>query len=307
MKKVLVYVSVSVLVVVTAFSLAKIYSSEESISQINSEIHNVQQDISKFVAPEVISVVTKTQKVAQKIVKIVSPQTESTSVVSVSGLTQHGVFALTNLARKENGNLAPLSLNAQLNQIADLRLKDMFEKQYFEHYSPTGIGASQLAPEVGYSFISIGENIAMGDFQSDKEIVDAWMNSPGHRANILNPRFEEIGIAVGKGVFKGETVWLGVQVFGKPLSDCTEASPALKTQIEQNNTTVTNLTATTETLKSQMQSLNDGSESGREAYNQKVQEYNALVSQVNILVSTTKILVAQYNTAVQVFNECIKQ
>src|SRR5262249_8345343 len=114
-------------------------------------------------------------------------------------LTQAGVIKWTNIQRQENGALPALTVNAKLNESAQLKLKDMFAKQYFEHVSPSGVGPDGLANEVGYAYASIGENLALGNFADDRALVQAWMDSPGHRANILGKSYREIGVAVGKG------------------------------------------------------------------------------------------------------------
>jgi uncharacterized protein YkwD len=93
----------------------------------------------------------------------------------------------------------------------------MFENQYFAHESPTGEKVSDLAKKFGYDFLLIGENLAMGNFSSDEDLVLAWMESPGHRENILNEKYQEIGVAVKKGIFEGKEVWIAVQHFGLPF------------------------------------------------------------------------------------------
>src|SRR3989344_5705251 len=120
-----------------------------------------------------------------------------------SRLTLSGVIAQTNEQRQFFGKPA-LKENAQLNQAAMSKVKDMFAGQYFEHISPLGKGPGDLAREAGYVFITIGENLALGNYKDDAVLVQAWMDSPGHRANILNGRFTEIGVAVVKGIYEGE-------------------------------------------------------------------------------------------------------
>ena len=71
----------------------------------------------------------------------------------------------------------------------------------------------------------------MGNFKNDQDLVSAWLNSPGHRANILNTRFTEIGTAVLKGFYEGREVWMAVQEFGLPLSSC--PNPDSKVKIER--------------------------------------------------------------------------
>ena len=135
-------------------------------------------------------------------------------------LLQSQIIAQTNLQRQENGNLPALKENAELDATAAAKANDMFINQYFEHVSPSGIGPGDLAQKNGYSYIVEGENLILGNFSSEKEVVQDWMNSPGHRANILNVRYTDIGVSIIKGTYKGQTVWIGVQEFGLPSSVC---------------------------------------------------------------------------------------
>ncbi|MEX1112563.1 MAG: CAP domain-containing protein [Candidatus Andersenbacteria bacterium] len=134
-------------------------------------------------------------------------------------LTADGTFTATNTQRRQHG-LPPLLRNNTLNKAAQLKVEDMFNQQYFEHVSPDGRGPSDVVEAVSYEYITIGENLALGNFESDEALVQAWMDSPGHRANILSNNFRELGIAVGKGEFEGRSTWLAVQTFGTPLSSC---------------------------------------------------------------------------------------
>ena len=146
-------------------------------------------------------------------------------------LTIVGTIAKTNDERRTRG-LPELAANAKLAAAARVKADDLFARQYFEHVSPTGAGPADLAREAGYEYIEIGENLALGNFSDDADLVRAWMESPGHRANILNKEYEEIGVAVGKGTFEGETTWMAVQVFGRPLPDCPKPDAVLKAQID---------------------------------------------------------------------------
>jgi len=96
--------------------------------------------------------------------------------------------------------------------------------------SPTGESAEAVASSVGYVHLALGENLAEGIFQGDAGVVTAWMNSPGHRANILNTHYDQIGVAVRRDA-PGKDVWLAVQVFGKPASDCASPDAALRAAI----------------------------------------------------------------------------
>ncbi len=218
-----------------------------------------------------------------------------------SSLTVDGVWVWTNTRRENNSEYPALKKNIELSKIAELRAEDMFSKQYFEHESPDGENASSVAKDVGYEFIAIGENIALGNFKDDETLVEAWMNSPGHRANILSKKFTEIGIAVKKGLYDGDQIWIAVQIFGRPLSDCREASPYTKNKIENNQKEIDRLKDEASVLQTSFQNY-----SGAE-YNQKVTEYNVLVKKINASVTETKSLVSEYNNQIRLFNTCIEK
>ena len=248
------------------------------------------------------SLVTKTPTTVQNVVEpgplriTVSPSTPTGATLSVRGVIEY-----TNGARSLNGGLPALIENSTLDRDAQIKLEDMFAKQYFEHESPTGVGPSDIAKAVGYNFVIVGENLALGDFGSDEKLVEAWMNSPGHRANILNEHYEEIGVAVGKGLYDGRMTWLAVQAFGMPLSSCPAIDAQKKAQIDINNLEVTSRAAILEKQKAFIEALpaNDPN------YNTYVNEFNALVQPYNALVVDTRTMVVEYNLTVQAFNNCI--
>jgi uncharacterized YkwD family protein len=118
------------------------------------------------------------------------------------------VLNLVNVERSKAG-LKPLKMNATLNKSAQAKAKDMHDKKYFDHNSPTYGTPFQMMNKFGYKYSYAGENIAYGQ-RSPKEVMQAWMNSAGHRANILSSNFTEIGI----GYVADGNYW--VQQFGKP-------------------------------------------------------------------------------------------
>jgi uncharacterized protein YkwD len=152
-------------------------------------------------------------------------------------LNKDSVLNWTNQYRKDAG-LAGLMPNLVLDQAANKKMQDMFNQQYFEHINPQGLGPGDVLKSVSYQFIVVGENLALGNFAGDQALVDAWMASSGHRANILSVKFRDIGIAVGQGVFEGRAVWLAVQSFGTPVSYCPAPDPALLGSIEQGKTAI---------------------------------------------------------------------
>jgi len=224
-----------------------------------------------------------------------------------SFLTVEGVLKWTNSQRKENGSLPPLKENKKLDAIAEERMKDMFEKQYFEHNSPEGINASNIAEKNGYQFIAIGENLALGNFQDDKALVQAWMDSPGHRANILNNRYQELGVAVGKGIYEGEQTWIGVQIFALPLSACPQPDKALKTNIDALQSEIAGIEKNADILKNEIGDLNAETKEEIDIYNQKVGQYNTMIEKANELIAQAKIAIAAYNKEVNLLNSCIKK
>ncbi len=109
---------------------------------------------------------------------------------------QKEVVDLVNVERTNRG-LNPLKLDEKLSNVATTKSQDMIDKNYFDHTSPTYGSPFDMMKQFGISYKSAGENIAMGQ-NSPKEVVTAWMNSPGHRANILNSSFTDIGVGIAK-------------------------------------------------------------------------------------------------------------
>lgn len=102
------------------------------------------------------------------------------------------VIRLVNEIRTENG-LKPLAANWELSRIARYKSEDMSDNRYFSHTSPTYGTPFQMIRSFGLAYRSAGENIAYGQ-RTPAAVVNAWMNSSGHRANILNPSFTQIGV-----------------------------------------------------------------------------------------------------------------
>ncbi|MCK4918900.1 MAG: hypothetical protein KAS01_00770 [Candidatus Pacebacteria bacterium] len=223
-----------------------------------------------------------------------------------SFLTSKGVLKYTNTQRYETESLPPLAQNGKLDEIAMKRLEDMFSEQYFEHISPQGIGASDVAKEVGYEYISIGENIALGNFKDDQILVQAWMDSPGHRANILNNRYTEIGIAVKKGTYENDEVWIGVQIFALPLSACPQPSKILESSITDMQNQITDLQNSIDILQKEIESTRPVSKNQLKAYNKKIDTYNQIVNQMNTLIREQKEIISKYNNQIDLLNECVK-
>jgi len=102
------------------------------------------------------------------------------------------VVRLVNEIRVKNG-LRSLEYDWQLSRVARIKSQDMKDNRYFSHTSPTYGSPFQMMKSFGITYRSAGENIAKG-YKTPQAVVDGWMNSPGHRANILNSSFTHIGV-----------------------------------------------------------------------------------------------------------------
>lgn len=126
------------------------------------------------------------------------------------------IIRLTNIQRQNKG-LPLLSLDPQLTQAAAHKATDMFAQNYWAHVSPAGTQPWSFITDSGYAYRYAGENLAR-DFADPQSVVNAWMASPSHRENLLNQRYQNIGVAVVDGALSGQETTLVVQMFGTRLS-----------------------------------------------------------------------------------------
>ena len=132
------------------------------------------------------------------------------------------VVELTNEER--SGAAAPLQRNATLDEAARLKAEDMAKHEYFSHFSPDGVSPWHWFDQAGYVYAHAGENLAI-HFTDSAEVVDAWMDSPTHRANIVNGLYTEIGVGTAKGEYDGYRTVYVVQLFGTPAVPPAPVSP----------------------------------------------------------------------------------
>lgn len=137
------------------------------------------------------------------------------------------VVDLTNTQRLEMA-LSVLVRNPVLDAAATLKAQDMAKNSYFSHDSPTGVTPWHWFKEAGYPFVNAGENLAVY-FSDSGEVVDAWMKSPTHRANIVGSQYREIGVGTAKGTYDGFDTVFVVQLFGTPAIP-TVPAPAVVAQ-----------------------------------------------------------------------------
>ena len=129
---------------------------------------------------------------------------------------QSGTHELVEEMNRERAayGLEPLRLNENLSQAAQDRIVDMFDQRYFAHVAPDGTQPFTWVARRGYRYRAVGENLAVG-YPTAARVVRGWMESPGHRANILQRNFDEIGIAVANGApvrgYAGPTI---VAIYG---------------------------------------------------------------------------------------------
>lgn len=124
---------------------------------------------------------------------------------------ENEVIRLTNLERTKRG-LPALKANWQLSRCARYKSQDMINKNYFAHQSPTYGSPFDMIESFGISMAAGGENIAMGQ-KTAQEVVTAWMDSVGHRGNILSTSYTEIGVGLAKNK-NGNCYW--TQMFIRP-------------------------------------------------------------------------------------------
>lgn len=114
------------------------------------------------------------------------------------------ILKLVNEERAKEG-LKPLTLNWELSRVAKYKSEDMRDNKYFSHNSPTYGTPFEMIKKFGISYSYAGENIAAGQ-KSASDVMKAWMNSSGHRANILNKNYTELGVGYASGGSYG-TYW----------------------------------------------------------------------------------------------------
>lgn len=219
-------------------------------------------------------------------------------------LTGEGILRETNAERLREGKVA-LTMSPTLVREAQRKVDDMFKEQYFAHVSPNGTTIGDLAKDAGYDYVIIGENLAEGDFTSSADVVAAWMQSPGHRANILKTGYREIGIAARRDVFEGHTTWLAVQEFGTPRSVCPATDMMLKASIDARDSEIKKEVAELDVLQQEMQVAD--ARGDVDGYNALVGAYNEKVGLYNTLLEIQKAAVNLYNQEIANENTCLAQ
>ncbi len=124
------------------------------------------------------------------------------------------VVELTNNNRGDQ-QLGQLQRNSVLDAAAQAKAEHMVQNSYFAHFAPDGTSPWYFFDKVQYKYVHAGENLAV-HFSDSDEVVEAWMDSPTHRANILNNKYTEIGVGTARGEYQGYPTVFVVQLFGAP-------------------------------------------------------------------------------------------
>jgi uncharacterized protein YkwD len=134
---------------------------------------------------------------------------------AAANVDSNEIIRLTNIERAKHG-LPELKYNPALEVAAQKKGENMIAENYWAHFAPSGKSPWDFITGSGYRYTYAGENLAR-NFTDSTAVVEAWMNSPTHKENIVNPQYQDIGIAVLQGNLLGQQTILVVQEFGKPM------------------------------------------------------------------------------------------
>jgi len=180
-------------ILITFFSIFILFSCEENEPSKENNTDNIEEEIASNIDPIPEEEDNATSK----------EDLDKSS--NISNVFAEEVLILVNKARANEG-LSSLKLNSALNLAAYLHSKDMKEQNYFDHIGKNGSEFYERAQQAGYNGFATGENIAYS-INTAESVFDTWMNSSGHRENILKPTHTEMGI----GEF--DSYW--TQLFGR--------------------------------------------------------------------------------------------
>ncbi len=173
---------------------------------------------------------------------IVLPHSDFFAAIFASALIDE-----TNQSRVDK-QLSQLTTNPILEKAAQLKANDMAAKGYFAHNTPDGKTPWYWFDQAGYNYAAAGENLAV-NFTDSKDVTDAWLASPSHRANIMNGNYSEIGIATAQGTYKGKDAIFVVEEFGRPSLIARNTESASVSNFAPKDATTSDTTGTTSTAK----------------------------------------------------------
>ncbi|MED3512717.1 CAP domain-containing protein [Bacillus subtilis] len=174
---------------------------QKHAKQSNVKVQDVQKTETAKPAQKTTEKTAADQNTASKAPATAEKTNTTTSAPSSVSAYEKKVVELTNAERQKQG-LKPLQIDETLSKSARAKSQDMKDKNYFDHQSPTYGSPFDMMKSFGISYKTAGENIAKGQ-KTPEEVVKAWMNSEGHRKNILNPNFTHIGV----GYVESGSIW----------------------------------------------------------------------------------------------------
>ena len=307
METIIAWILIAIQSLVPLFHTAAQQVSEYVSNDVAPVVEVVQQKITDVASSSpALSVATSVRAVVREKVATLNETVVPRAVMRDSAsaptpaITASGVLTQTNIERYKEG-LQLLTSDSVLTGIAQKKAQDMIAHNYFAHESPDGKTIGDLAKEAGYAYLSVGENLAMGDFASNSKLVTAWMNSPGHRANILNTAYTQIGIAAVRGEINGHEVWVAVQEFGVPQSACPAPDRTVRATLEalQNQITILD-----RKLAQQDAAIDEISHNDPERTT-IIAQYNTAVGARNELATRYRTDAKRYNGQIEIFNTCL--
>ncbi len=198
------------------------------------------------------------------------------------------VFNLINSQRGVHG-LAYLEEDDLLHKAALDKAKDMIERDYFSHDDLEGRRIGDILEEMGYLYLYSGENLAKGNFRTEADVVEGWMNSPGHRENILDPVYKETGVAIIKGELDLQEVWVAVQVFATPADTCPGPDTTLRERIEEKQISLEEISREIERV------------------NRQSAQYILLIEENNRITKEINQLIESYNRQIEEQRNCLEE
>jgi hypothetical protein len=157
------------------------------------------------------------------------------------------IVEMTNQTRAKEG-LNTLKVNPELSAAAAAKANDMIKNGYFAHFSPTNVSPWFWIKQNGYNYKYAGENLAM-NFSETDQVINGWLNSPSHKANLLNSNYKDIGVAVLSGQVNGQSRVVVVQMFGSPKASSSNIIPKAEAAVIP-TTTLPTIPKTVTTIKS---------------------------------------------------------
>lgn len=298
------FVAAVIFFVATSLLMFQKTQAEEGVSSVHqaSEDAVLQEEMaSTFSEKDLVEEMRTKQNILNDplVVKSVTGDLRGSGKI----MTSDSLVFYVNKERRKVG-LEPLFVNQALVLAAEQKVKNMFSEQYFAHTSPKGEG---LVDWIGsnYEYIAVGENLAMGDFINEQEIVTAWMNSEKHRESILKPSYVQTGVAIKKGTYKGETLWMVVQIFGIPSSVCPEIDKTVLSHIIDYENSLKDIENQIGGLSREMKrSAQPITKAEHQTFATLVVAYNQLVEKRKNILENLQETISRHNEQVQKHNVC---